>query len=337
MTSSYDLFVSYSRKDQIRVYPLVVALQARGWSVFWDRNIPPGDIWRKHISMALRKARCIVVVWSENSIKSPWVCSEAKYGESRKKLVPVLISNVRPPVASDDIHAADLSSWMPEIGSDQFSLLVQTIGQKVGRKHKVSTKYLSYVVAGAVSAMLVLSMSISNNTTLTSRLMNVASQLDVSKKIMDSHDNNSQSPIAINSSAKLTLNKDSIGKDSTDNEKLICQLQKLMGEIGFPIGAPNGLMKGATKQITDVWLRDLNKKHDNEGYIVLIEEMESIKNGPKPTFNSNGEIIGAFIKPMPHPDQFDYTYETVDPYLPGISPADRLKDRPCLSLYVDER
>ena len=47
-----------------------MALEARGWSVFWDRRIPWVQTWRSHIGRALENARCVVVAWSEHSINS---------------------------------------------------------------------------------------------------------------------------------------------------------------------------------------------------------------------------------------------------------------------------
>jgi adenylate cyclase len=37
-----DIFVSYSRQDKALVAPLVAALEAEGWSVWWDPAITPG-------------------------------------------------------------------------------------------------------------------------------------------------------------------------------------------------------------------------------------------------------------------------------------------------------
>ncbi len=36
-----DIFLSYASEDRERVIPLVEALQADGFSVWWDRNIRP--------------------------------------------------------------------------------------------------------------------------------------------------------------------------------------------------------------------------------------------------------------------------------------------------------
>ena len=38
-----DVFVSYARADKARVAPLVAAIEAKGWSVWWDPEITPGQ------------------------------------------------------------------------------------------------------------------------------------------------------------------------------------------------------------------------------------------------------------------------------------------------------
>src|SRR5918994_1276189 len=95
--SKADVFFSYAREDQARVAPLVAALEAHGWAVFWDRRIPAGKTWRSHIGRALEEARCVVVAWSEHSIQSDWVIEEADEAKERGILVPVLLDAVLPP------------------------------------------------------------------------------------------------------------------------------------------------------------------------------------------------------------------------------------------------
>src|SRR3954453_11460846 len=108
------IFFRYAREDQAQVPSLVAALEARGWSVFWDRRIPAGKTWRSHIGRALNEARCVVVAWSEHSIRSEWVIEEADDGRERGILVPALIDPVRSPQGFRGIQAADLSGWSPE-------------------------------------------------------------------------------------------------------------------------------------------------------------------------------------------------------------------------------
>jgi hypothetical protein len=93
-----DLFISYAREDRNRVRPLADALAAHGWSVWWDRQIQAGRTFDEVIAEALATARCVLVVWSKDSIGSSWVREEAEEGSRRKILIPVLIDDVRPPL-----------------------------------------------------------------------------------------------------------------------------------------------------------------------------------------------------------------------------------------------
>ena len=78
-----DIFISYSRKDLSRVGVLADALSDQGWSVWWDRQIPTGRTFDQVIAEALASARCVIVVWSEESIGSDWVREEADEGRRR--------------------------------------------------------------------------------------------------------------------------------------------------------------------------------------------------------------------------------------------------------------
>jgi len=42
-----DIFLSYASEDRARVLGLVKALEAQGWTVFWDRMIPAGKTFRR--------------------------------------------------------------------------------------------------------------------------------------------------------------------------------------------------------------------------------------------------------------------------------------------------
>ena len=94
-----DIFVSYASEDLERVKPLVAALSERGWTVWWDRELVAGPSFDEEIEKAIESASCVVVVWSEHSIGSRWVRTEANEGLDRDILVPLCIDDVRPPLA----------------------------------------------------------------------------------------------------------------------------------------------------------------------------------------------------------------------------------------------
>ena len=122
-----DIFISYAREDRAAAVRLADALAGQGWSVFWDRTIPPGKTWRQVIGAALTEARCVVVMWSEASIHSTWVQEEADDGRERGVLIPLLIEPVRPPIGFRSLQAADLSGWEGNAADVGFKVLIAAL------------------------------------------------------------------------------------------------------------------------------------------------------------------------------------------------------------------
>lgn len=127
-----DIFISYASDDKARVGPLAEALRARGWSVWWDRVIPAGKTFDDVIEEAVNAASCIVVVWSDKSVSSRWVRTEAEEGAVRQILVPVLIDDVKIPLAFRRIQAANLIGWQGDSDHPGFDQLVKDISSLMG-------------------------------------------------------------------------------------------------------------------------------------------------------------------------------------------------------------
>jgi len=127
-----DIFVSYASKDRPWVLRLVRALERHGWSVWWDRAIPPGKTFAQVIEEALDAARCVIVVWSQASVSSEWVGIEAAEGVRRRILVPVLMDEVRIPLEFSRIQAAKLMDWQDTRSHAEFDRLVQAVTAIIG-------------------------------------------------------------------------------------------------------------------------------------------------------------------------------------------------------------
>jgi hypothetical protein len=106
-----EIFLSSANEDRETAFKVAALLESAGWTVWWDRRIPAGCTWRSVIEGALNEMRCMVVLWSTNSIVSDWVKEEAEEARLVQKLVPVLIEPVKPPVRFRAIQAADLIGW----------------------------------------------------------------------------------------------------------------------------------------------------------------------------------------------------------------------------------
>ena len=65
MTPMSDIFISYARADKEKAELLANAFSRKGWSVWWDREIPPGKSFDETIENALSSA----AVWLFSGLK----------------------------------------------------------------------------------------------------------------------------------------------------------------------------------------------------------------------------------------------------------------------------
>lgn len=132
-----DIFISYAREDRDKAKALAELFQQQNWSVWWDRNIPPGRSFDEVIEEALGAAKCAVVLWSKNSVSSDWVKGEAAEALQRKILVPVRIDSANVPLEFRRLQTVDLSDWKgdakhPEFGGflDAVATNIKTVVQR---------------------------------------------------------------------------------------------------------------------------------------------------------------------------------------------------------------
>jgi len=107
-----DIFISYSKQDQEQARLLAAFLEAEGYSVWWDESLLGGENFRKLIMTELGRARAAIVIWTESSIHSDWVMSEAGRAHADRKLIPVKArglsyKDVPPPFDNMHIENAD--------------------------------------------------------------------------------------------------------------------------------------------------------------------------------------------------------------------------------------
>ena len=122
-----DIFLSYASADRDRAQRIAAVLEAQGWSVWWDRTIPPGSTFDEVIEEALDAARCVVVLWSKTSVASDWVKTEAAEAARRKILVPALIDEVKIPLEFRRVQAANLSDWHGDTQYPELAILFRSI------------------------------------------------------------------------------------------------------------------------------------------------------------------------------------------------------------------
>lgn len=128
-----DVFVSYARSDKPRVAPLVAALEAEGWSVWWDPAITPGQEFDRQINAELKVASAVLVVWTPNSVESRWVRGEARDGADRGILVPVRFGTTPLPIDFRAFHTTDLDDAEVASRGPHLQEVVRALGALIAR------------------------------------------------------------------------------------------------------------------------------------------------------------------------------------------------------------
>ena len=119
-----DVFVSYSRQDKARAAQFVQLLEGYGWDVFWDQETRAGTIWPKVLEDELGLARCLLVLWTANSVASRWVRIEAYEALQNDKLLPVRLENVKPPMEFRQTQTFDLLGWTGDPNDPRLDHLI---------------------------------------------------------------------------------------------------------------------------------------------------------------------------------------------------------------------
>ena len=147
-----DVFVSYARADKARVAPLVAAIEAKGWSVWWDPEITPGQEFDDQIEAQIDAAKAVLVVWSPVSVASRWVRGEAREAAERGILVPVRFDQARLPMDVRAIHTTDLDDWDEDPASAPAQEFLRALATMVARTQAAQSAQSAQTAGAAVAA-----------------------------------------------------------------------------------------------------------------------------------------------------------------------------------------
>jgi hypothetical protein len=107
-----DIFFSYKSVDRERLRVVHDALTADGFDVFWDQEVEAGIDWDTWIRNHLTQAKCVLVLWSKQSIESDNVRHEATVAKRQNKLIHVLLDPLTPeqfPMGLYTVQATNLT------------------------------------------------------------------------------------------------------------------------------------------------------------------------------------------------------------------------------------
>ena len=128
-----QVFISYKSEDRARLKPIVTALEAEGFDVWWDAHIGTGADWREEIQQHLDTARCVIVAWSDHSVgqEGHFVRDEATRAKRRGSYLPIRLDDVEPPLGFGEIQAPLFSGWKGKRTDPRFVALVDAVRSQV--------------------------------------------------------------------------------------------------------------------------------------------------------------------------------------------------------------
>jgi hypothetical protein len=145
----HEIFISYSRRDVSTVRALTTALSQKGLTVWVDRSdIREGDAYDTQIEEAIAQTRVVIVLWSENSIRSHWVRAEAAYALAKHKLLPIKIDQSQPPLQFMQIQTLDFGGWQGSCEDETFEYLLAALSKRLERQLSVTAEVITAAAPG---------------------------------------------------------------------------------------------------------------------------------------------------------------------------------------------
>ena len=105
------VFLSYARPDAAKAKRIASGLEAAGYEVWWDEQLPTHRTFYEVIEERLRTAQAVVVLWSKAAVASQWVRAEADLARTLGKLVQASADNELPPIPFNQFQCAHLKGW----------------------------------------------------------------------------------------------------------------------------------------------------------------------------------------------------------------------------------
>ena len=136
-----DVFISYARDDQSTAARVAKALQAGGFDVWWDADLPAHRSYSEVIERNLEDASAVVVLWSKHAAKSQWVRAEADFARSAGKIVQAAVDGTIPPLPFNQIQCADLKGWRGTAGHGGWAKLQGSVQALVSGEEQPVRKF----------------------------------------------------------------------------------------------------------------------------------------------------------------------------------------------------
>lgn len=134
-----DVFISYSRNDVRSAVIIKDIIERHGYSAWHDESIKKDEEWRYQIEAQLEISKCIIVIWTEDSVASKWVREEAQYALDAQKYIGITFDALKPPIGFRELQLNNLDRDFDRTGP-AIENIIERIEQATGRPAETRRK-----------------------------------------------------------------------------------------------------------------------------------------------------------------------------------------------------
>ena len=127
-----DIFISYARPNEPLARQAAEALRAAGYNVWRDDELPAHRAYSDVIEERIKGAKAVLVLWSNDAVRSQWVRAEADAARELGTLVQVSIDGSLPPMPFNQIQCADLFGWTGDTAWPGWAKVESSIASLAG-------------------------------------------------------------------------------------------------------------------------------------------------------------------------------------------------------------
>jgi hypothetical protein len=128
-----DVLISYARRDRGIAARLAACLEERGLKAVWDVSELPEGALMHSARQRLAQAPAVVVLWSEASSDSAWVCDEADAAAARNAHVAALLGGAQNSVPAQ--ASVNLADWRQSGDAAGLDSLIAAIADTSSKSH----------------------------------------------------------------------------------------------------------------------------------------------------------------------------------------------------------
>lgn len=120
------VFISYTRSDEALARRVRLGLKSLGVEVLWDESMLAVE-WQSYLEKQINDLPAVIAIWTPRSIDSDPVKDEARLGQSKKKLINIVVDVAQPPWPFERTNGLSLKGWTSLKPHTGWSRLVASI------------------------------------------------------------------------------------------------------------------------------------------------------------------------------------------------------------------